>query len=176
MSRRTALIALAIASIALGAVLTAIDPANEADGNPSIIDFELAWGEERAEEIRAEWGSGGQDAARLTLRLDYPYLLLYGAFFVLAVAATRDLAVERGGRRLAALGPAATVAAVAAALCDAVENVWLLIALDGSGGELAPVLGGAFATVKFAATVAVLAYLVAGLVARLRARRVSAPP
>jgi hypothetical protein len=173
-SRRTALIALAIASIALGAVLVAIDPASDGDGNPSVIDFELAWSEDRAEEIRAEWGSDGEDAARLSLRLDYLYLLLYGAFLVLAVAATRDLANARGRRRLAAFGPAASVAAITAPLSDAIENVWLLIALGGDGGELAPLLGGVFATVKFAATVGALAYLIAGLVARLRARRPAA--
>jgi hypothetical protein len=171
MSRRTALIALAIASVALAAVLTAIDPANEADGNASIIGFELAWSEEGAEEIRGEWGSEGTDAARLSLRLDFAYLLVYGAFLVLAVAATRDLAAARGLRRLAALGPVATAAAIAAPLCDAIENVWLLIALDGEGGDLAPLLGGVFASVKFAATAVAIAYLVAGLVARLRAAR-----
>ena len=173
MSRRTALIVLAIASIALATVLTVIDPANEADGNPSIIDYELAWSEERAEEIQADWGDEGEDAARLSLLLDYLYLLVYGGFLVLAVAATRDLAAERGFRRLAALGGAATIAAFAAPLADAVENAWLLVGLVEEGG-IAPILGGGFATVKFAATLAAIAYLVAGLVARLRARKAQA--
>ena len=53
MSRRTVLIALAIVTIALGVVLTILDPANEGDGYPSIVDFEFAWTEDRAEEIRA---------------------------------------------------------------------------------------------------------------------------
>lgn len=174
MPRRNALIALALASVAFAVVLTLIDPANEADGNPSIIDFELAGSESDAAQIRAEWGSEGEDAARLSLRLDFAYLLAYGAFLVLAVAATRDLAAARGLRRLAALGPVAAIAAVAAPLCDAIENVWLLIALDGSGGDLAPLLGGLFATVKFAAAAAAVVYLLAGLVARLRARGAAA--
>ena len=174
MSRRNALIGLAIASVALGAVLAVIDPANEADGNPSIVDFEFAWSEERAEEIRAEWGSDGEDAARLSLRLDFLYLVVYGAFLLLAVSATRDFAAAHGSTRLAQLGPVAAAAALAAPLCDAIEDVWLLIALDGGGGELAPLLAGVFATVKFTAAAAAVLYLLAGIVARLRARRATA--
>jgi len=173
-SRRNALIALAIASIALGATLAVIDPANEADGNPSIVDFEFAWSEERAEEIGAEWGSEGEDAARLSLRLDFIYLLVYGAFLFLAVSATRDFAAARGSTRLAALGPVAAAAALAAPLSDAIEDVWLLIALDGGGGELAPLLAGVFATIKFTAAAAAIVYLLTGVVARLRASRATA--
>jgi hypothetical protein len=173
-SRRNALIALAIASIALGAVLTAIDPANEADGNPSIIDFEFAWTASEANEIRAEWGSEGEDAARLSLWLDFPYLLVYGAFLVLAVAATRELAAARGLRWLAALGPAASVGAFSAPLSDALEDVMLLIVLGGDGGDRVTLLAGFFATVKFAAATSTLAYLIAGLIARLRTRPAAA--
>lgn len=163
-----------MAAIALGAVLLAIDPAQEADGNPSILDWEFAWSEDGAEEIRAEWGDEGTDAARLSLWLDFPYLLIYGAFLVLAALATRDLAAARGHRRLAALGAVAVAAAAAAPLCDAIEDVWLLIALEGEGGDLAPLLGGIFASLKFAALAVAIAYLLAGLGARLAARRVGA--
>ncbi|MGH2923651.1 MAG: hypothetical protein ACRDKH_06460 [Solirubrobacterales bacterium] len=176
MSRRAGLIALALAVIALSAVLAAVDPSTEDDGNPSILEFEFAWTEESAEEIRAEWGEEGEDAARLSLWIDFAYLLAYGGFGILAVAATRDFAAGRGLRRLAALGSVASAAAIAAPLCDAVEDVWLLIALGGAGGDLAPLLAGAFASVKFAALAAGIAYLLAGLVARLRPNRTGADP
>jgi len=170
MSRRTALIALGAAVLVLGGFLLAIDPSREAEGNPSIVDFELAFTEQRAEEIRAEWGSEGEDAARLSLLVDFAYLVAYGTFLVLATRATRDLAVKRRRGRLAAAASVAIPAAAAAAIFDAIEDLWLLIALEGEGGEVAPLLGGVFATLKFAALAVVITYLLAGLVARLRGR------
>jgi hypothetical protein len=172
MSRRTALIFAAVVSVALGGFLLAIDPAREAEGNPSILDFEFAWSEEGAEEIRAEWGAEGEDAARLSLWVDFAYLLAYGALLVLATSATRDFAASRGRARLAALGAVAVPIAATAPIFDAIEDVWLLIALGGHGGDLAPLLGGVFATAKFAALAVAIAHVVAGLVARLRARSV----
>jgi len=155
-------------------VLLAIDPANEAEGNPSILDWEFAWSEEGAEEIRAHWGDEGEDAARLSLWIDFGYLLVYGAFLLLATAATRDFATARGFRRLAAVGTVAIAAAAAAPVCDAIEDVWLLIALAGEGGDLAPLLGGVFASLKFVALAVAVVYLLVGLVARLRTRAATA--
>ena len=57
----------------------------------------------------AEWGDAGQDDIRLSLWVDYGFMLVYGAFFTLAGLATRDFARERGMRALAAAG---TVGAV----------------------------------------------------------------
>ena len=170
MSRRSALIAIGIVTVALGAFLLAIDPAQEAEGNPSIVDFEFAWSEDGVEEIRADWGEEGDDAARLSLWVDFAYLLAYGAFLVLASLATRDLAAERGLTRLAAFGAIAIPAAAAAPIFDAVEDVWLLIALGGHGGDLAPLLGSLFAIAKFTASAIAVAYIVAGFVGRLRTR------
>lgn len=171
MNRRTALIVSAIASLALGAFLLAIDPATEADGNPSIVDFEFAWDEQGAAEILDDWGEDGEDAARLSLWVDFAYLLAYGIFLTLAAMATRDFAAANGLSRLAKAGALAVPAAVAAPVFDAIEDVWLLIALDGKGGDLAPLAGGIFASAKFACAVFAIAYLIVGLVMRLRVRR-----
>jgi hypothetical protein len=157
--------------VALGVYLLAIDPATVADGNPSIVDFEFAASEDRASEILDDWGDEGRDHARLSLWVDFAYLLSYGAFFALAAAATRDLARRREWRRLAALGGAAIVAAVGAASFDALEDIWLLIALGGHGGDLAPLAATVCASLKFALIVATIVYLAAGLVARLQLRR-----
>jgi len=168
--RRTALILLGIAAAALGIFLLAIDPATEAEGNPTIVDFEFAWSEEGASEILDDWGEEGQDAARLSLWVDFAYLLAYGAFFTLAAMATRDLAASRGWRRLASFGAVAVPAAVAAPIFDAIEDVWLLITLDRAGGDLAPLLGGIFASAKFLTSAIAGGYIVAGLIGRLRSR------
>jgi hypothetical protein len=156
--------------VALGAFLLAIDPATVADGNPSIVDFEFAASEDGASEILADWGDEGRDHARLSLWVDFAYLLSYGAFFALAAAATRDLARRRGWNRLAALGGAAIVAAVGAASFDALEDIWLLITLDGHGGDLAPLAAAICASVKFALIAAAIIYVTAGVVFRLKTR------
>lgn len=170
MTRKRWLVALGALALALALTLLAIDPSREAEGNPGIVAWEFAWSEERAAEILDEWGPEGQDAARTSLRLDFLYLLAYGAFFALACAATRDLAAERGWRRMAAFGVAAVPLAIGGALFDAIEDVFLLIALEGEGGEAAPRLGAIFAGLKFALLATVQVYILAGLALRVRDR------
>lgn len=170
MTRKRWLIALGAVALALAITLLAIDPSTKDEGNPGIVAWEFAWDEERADEIKADWGEEGRNAARLSLRLDFLYLLAYGAFFALASAATRDLAAERGWRRMAAFGPAAIWAAIGGALFDAVEDVFLLISLDGDGGDLAPMLGSIFAGGKFLLLAVTQLYILSGLVLRLRER------
>lgn len=171
MTRKRWLIVLGALTVALGITLLAIDPSTKHEGNPSIVSFELAWDQQGAAEILDEWGSEGQDAARLSLRLDFLYLLAYGAFFALACAATRDLAAERAWRRMAAFGLVAVWCAIGGALFDALEDVFLLIALDRHGGDLAPLLGSIFACGKFALLAAAQIYILLGLALRLRDRR-----
>ena len=171
MTRKRWLITLGAVALALAIALLALDPSREAEGNPGIVDWEFAWSEERAAEILADWGEEGQDAARRSLHLDFLYLLAYGAFLALACAATRDLAAERGWRRMAGFGAAAVPLAIAGALFDAIEDVFLLRALEGKDGELAPHLGAIFAGLKFAALTVVLVYIVAGLALRFRDSR-----
>jgi hypothetical protein len=171
MTRKRWLIALGAIALALAIVLLAVDPSTKDEGNPGIVSWEFAWDEQGAAEILDDWGEEGQDAARLSLRLDFLYLIAYGAFFALAAAATRDLAAERGWRRMAAFGPAAIGCAVGGALFDAVEDVFLLIALDRHGGDLAPMLGSLFAGGKFLLLAVVQIYILAGLALRLRDRR-----
>lgn len=102
--------------------------------------------------------------------MDFAYLLSYGAFLVLAAGAIRDLAAERGWRRMAAFGIAAPALAAAGAAFDAIEDVGLLLALDGRGGDLVPGLAGVCASLKFVAIAMVIAYLLIGLALRLRSR------
>jgi len=118
--------------------------------------------------MRAVRRAKGQ--ARLSLWVDYAYMLIYGAFLTAVAISVRRGAAARGNRRLAAAGSVAVPAALAAPACDAVENAWLLIALGGEGGDLAPMLGALFAAAKFVALVVAIAYGLWGGVAALRAR------
>jgi hypothetical protein len=163
--------ALVAAGIAALLVLWAMSPMEsrmQANG-PGMVPFELNGGQGRADEILAEWGEDGRDAAREQLWIDYGFMLAYGTFLGLAGAAVRDLCRNRGLPRLGALGGIATWFGPAAAGFDALENACLLLNLAGAGAAF-PFLATVFAVCKFTLLVAAIAYLVAGI-ASLLARR-----
>ena len=171
MSRRTALIVSGALALGLWIYLATVDQEMSDTAGPGIIGFEFAWSEEGAQEILDDWGDEGQDAARKSLWVDYAFMVAYGAVLLLAAAATRDLARDRNWRRLAALGAYAVPFAAIAPFADALENVNLLLALDGNGGDVAPLLGGIFASIKFVTLTSAQLYVIAGLVQRLIDRR-----
>lgn len=136
-------------------------------GGPGVVPFELTGGQNRADEILAEWGEDGQDAARESLWIDFGFLLAYGTFLTLALAAVRDLAKDRGWRRLAAIGGVVVSFGALGAAFDALENICLLLTLAGAGAAL-PLLATIFAACKFILLAVAIAYLLAGLTMRLR--------
>jgi hypothetical protein len=174
MSRKRGLI---VSGIATALLLLAMSPAESRmkdTGGPGMIPFELTGGQDRADEILAEWGEDGKDAARESLWIDFGFLLAYGAFLTLALAATRDLAVRRGWQRLGAIGRVAVSFGALAAAFDAIENACLLLTLDGAGAAF-PLLATIFASLKFAFLALAIAYILAGFAIRLsRPRRATA--
>lgn len=133
----------------------------EANG-PGMVPFELSGGHGKADQILAEWGEDGRDAAREQLWIDYGFMLAYGAFLGLAGSAMRDLCRRRGLRRLAGIGGAAAWFGPLAAGFDALENACLLLTL-GRAGEAFPLMATIFAACKFALLAAAIAYLIAGI-------------
>jgi hypothetical protein len=166
-TRKQLLILLGVATVALYVVLALIDPSTNGSG-PSIVSLEFAGSAGRVEEIFAEWGAHGRDLARLSLWLDFAFMAAYGAFFALAALATRDFAVATGRRALAAAGRVALVCAIGAALFDAAENILWLLLLGGRGGDVAPPVATACASIKFLLIALAIGYAVWGLAARLR--------
>jgi hypothetical protein len=167
-----------VTGIAALLLLWAMSPAEDRmkdSGGPGMVPFELTSGQERADEILAEWGEEGQDAAREQLWIDFAFLLAYGAFLTLALRATRDLAGSRGWRRLAAIGGVAVLLGALSAGFDALENICLLLTLSGAGAAL-PLLATIFAACKFILLAAAIAYLLAGLAMRLGSGRLAASP
>ncbi len=136
-------------------------------GGPGIVPFELTGGQDRADEILSEWGEDGRDAARESLWIDFGFLVAYGSFLTLALAAVRDLARDRGWRRLAAIGGVVFSFGALGAAFDALENVCLLLTLDRAGAAF-PLLATIFAACKFILLAVAIAYLLAGLAMRLR--------
>jgi len=169
MTRRRGLIASGIASVILLLAMAPADQRMQDSGGPGIVPFELAGSQDRADEILAEWGEDGQSAARESLWIDFGFLVAYGTFLTLALAAVRDLARDRGWRRLAAVGGVVVSFGALAAAADALENIGLLLTLDGAGSAL-PVLATTFTACKFILLVIAIAYLLAGLAMRLYSR------
>ena len=155
-------------------LLLAMSPAENRmqDNGPGMVTFELTGGQDRADEILAEWGDEGQNAAREQLWIDFGFLLAYGTFLTLALASVRDMAGKRSWHRLAAIGGVVVWFGALGAGFDALENVCLLLTLDGAGAAF-PLLATIFAVCKFTLLAIAIAYLVAGL-ATLAGRRVLA--
>ena len=157
MSRRAALLAALAATVALFVVLAALDGTMQDAGGAGIVDFELAGSDAEARSILDAWGTRGRDAARASLWIDFAFLAAYGAFGALLALVLRDAAPTG---LLHSAGRAAVVAPPLAAACDVVENVLLLLVLEGSGGSGAPVAAEVFARAKFTLLLAGLAYAV----------------
>jgi hypothetical protein len=173
MTRRRGLIAAGIATVVLLLAMSPADERMQDTGGSGIVPFELTGGQDRADEILAEWGEDGQDAARESLWIDFGFLLAYGAFLTLALAAVRDLARERGWRRLAAIGGVVVYFGALVAAFDALENICLLLTLEGSGTAF-PLLATIFAVCKFVLLTIAIVYLLVGLATRLRSGRPAA--
>lgn len=176
LSRRQLLVVLGIATVAFDVILIVFDQKMQETGGPSILGFEFAGSQEQAAAVMAEWGGSGRHYARLSLWIDYGFMLSYGSFFALAALATRDFARENRMRWLAAAGAVAPIAAISAAGFDAIENAFLLLTLGGHGGSFAPPIATLCASLKFSLIALAIFYVIWGLACRLlRARRSTAP-
>jgi hypothetical protein len=171
MTRRRALWLLAVVTLGLFAVLLALDGRMQDAGGHGIVAFEVAFTSDRAQEITSAWGSDGHDAARLSLWLDYLYLIAYGLFLWLAIRALGDALAKRGRERLARMAPAISLLAPITAGADAVEDLFLLLVLGGHADSIGPPLAGGFATLKFACLAVAVAWVLVALVALALGRR-----
>jgi len=159
--------------VAFNVALLILDQDLQATGGPSILGFESAGSKQRAAEVMAEWGGHGRDLARLSLWVDFGFMLSYGTFFTVAALATRDFAKEYDLRLLAGVGIVTPILAASAAVFDAGENCAWLLALGGRGGSLAPPLGTACASLKFLLITLAIVYVLWGLISRFRQSRQS---
>jgi hypothetical protein len=167
MNRKQWLIVLGIAMVALTVVGFLLEKPMERTGGPGILAFEFAATKARASQILAEWGPKGRHAARISLIVDYAYMVSYGGFFTLAGFATRDMARTRDWRRLAAIGTVVPFFAAAAAIFDAIENVFLLLVVGGHGGSIAPLIATVCSSIKFTLITIAIGYVLCGLAWRL---------
>lgn len=171
LSRRHWIVLTGVATVAFWIALGIIERSLP-DGTPGIVEFEFVRNAERASRFLAEWGPDGRDTVRLSLIVDYGFMVSYGAFVTLAGLATRDFGREHRRRALASAGRVVPWFAAAAAVFDAGENAFLLLTVGGDGGSTAPVLATVCATVKWVLIAVAVGYVLWGLGARLlRARK-----
>jgi hypothetical protein len=146
-----------IAFAGCSAVMFVLERRMRAAGGIGIIPFELAGNASRAEAIMARWGSDGRRAARMSLWLDFWYMVSYGNLLALLVERTR----RRHGH------PAALPAVVAVAVAgDAIEGVSLLKVLNGIRVAENARRARIAALTKFAVLAVALAYVVGGSLKR----------
>lgn len=160
---------LLVATLVVGALARpALDEMG--DHGVGIVEFELARTSERASDLYGRLGEEGRDAARESLYLDFPFLILYGLFYGAACSVLAARAAVRRMPRLADLGRLLAAGALAAAAFDAIENAALLQVLDGHTEQPWPAIAFSFAAAKFLLLGAATLYLLAGFPATLRRR------
>ena len=162
-----------ISALVLWLFLVHQDEAIKDSGGPGIVPFEVAGSSHRAQEILDDWGEPGRDDARLSLIVDYPYLIAYGIFLAAACTAASDRLARRGRSGLAGVGGAIAWGGLVAALCDAIEDGALLRVLGGhTGGYPAVALIAAIG--KFTLIAVAVVYILAGLLLGRRSPKAAA--
>jgi hypothetical protein len=147
--RRRAFRIFGAGQIALLVPLLALERRMRRTGGPGIIPFELAGTPERSQRIMERWGPDGRAAARLSLLLDYPYLVTYSGLQLAGCGAASEALRRRGAGALADAGRVIGPSQLAAGAFDAAENTTLLAILGGRGDGRLPAFARTFARAKF---------------------------
>ena len=140
---------LALAYLGYSVLMLVFERGMRKTGGPGIVAFELAGNATRSQEILAAWGADGRRWARLSLWLDFGYMLTYGTLVGLLIERVRG---RRGDPAALWLLPIGVVAG------DAIEGVALLKVLDGVDLDVNAGCAKAAALTKFALLGLALAY------------------
>ena len=142
-------------------------PAMGQMGGVTVVDLQLVRTTANAVEMIAQLGPSGVDAAQMAHYVDFAYLVAYGLAFSAACMVLAARAADRGKTRLAAIGPRVAWLPVIAAALDAVEDVAILLMLDGRTEQPWPAIAFGCSVLKFALLAVVFVYLVVAVVAAL---------
>ena len=126
-----------------------------------IVDLELSWTPTRLQQILSDWGAIGLDAAKQQIWWDFAFV---PAYCLMIVGALR-LVLGRAQGALARWAKPLTMGVLVAGALDYLENISMLIALNGSHALIG--VASAFASVKFVLLVAAVIALVWGMVSTL---------
>ncbi len=161
-----------VAFIILIIVMYPYTAATAAAEAPGVLDIELTWGKDRAQEIMTVWAySYLRDGQFILNIIDFAYMPAY-AFFMggMVLITARKLPEGRQKR----FGFAAALMPFIAAACDVVENANLLQMFIGNITDLTALTASIMATIKFAflfiAIGAFAGHLIRLLVLRVKGR------
>jgi len=170
-TRAIALWALGLATIAGFLIFHVIDRTMYEAGGPGIVRFEFVVDRINAARILSAWGQKGQDAARLSLWVDFAFIAVYTTFLVLAIRTAAGALARRGLDHLAWMGGWIWIFAVAGAAFDVLEDIGLLAILNGNTSRIVPNIGAYCTVLKFAFLMGAALYLIVASITLLRARR-----
>jgi hypothetical protein len=129
-----------------------------------IVGYELAFSAARASEMITAWQNAGViENARVSLGVDFAFLLAYPAFFFFSVR----LLQRTDGSRLQAIGTWLGGAVLACAPLDAIENLALWRMLSHGATSLLAATAGIAASVKFALVIATAMWCLMALARRV---------
>lgn len=133
-----------------------------------IMEFEAMFTSSEAVRLLAMLGPDGVSAARQHLFIDFGYLLIYGVLLWKGCRLLGARAADRGVAWVARFAPTFAWIGVVAAVCDAVENVALMLVTYGQTGQPWPGLASGYASAKFVLLGITVLFLLLGLLATLR--------
>jgi hypothetical protein len=116
-------------------------------------------------------GPDGIAAARQQLFVDFGYLLIYGVLLWKACRLLGARAERRNAGWVAKFAPVFAWVGVIAAVCDAVENVGLLLVTYGQTDQPWPALASGYAAAKFVLVGITVLFLLLGWLATLTGGR-----
>ena len=168
-TRRRILWIAGAAALAIWVFLAFQDSQIKDSGGPGIISFEVSGTQDQAEETLEDWGEEGKDDARVSIFVDFPYIVAYSIFLAAGCTICAERFARRGMDRLAGIGPLLGWSMIIAGLLDAIENVAMLRVIAGYT-ETWPGIALYAATPKFAIAGLGLAYVIAGAILGRRPR------
>lgn len=129
-----------------------------------MVCLQLAWSESKAREIVASWSHPET--------VDMAFLQGADALHALALGLLLAVAAVWAGRwtasRVSGWAPVVAWTAVAASLFDTLENAGMIVMIRGNVNDPVPAVTTGFAVAKFSFLLAVLLYILAGVLGRLR--------
>ncbi len=132
-----------------------------------ILEFELMTTSAEAARLLTMLGPDGVGAARQQLFIDFAYLVIYGVLLWKGCRLLGRRAARRDVGWVAKLAPTFAWVGVVAAVCDAVEDVALLVVTFGYTDQPWPALASGYATAKFILLGLAVLFLLVGFVATL---------
>lgn len=123
-----------------------------------VLDIEMPWSTERAQEVNKALGEAGIAVAMKQTKLDFVFLVLYP----LAISLTCALVAGSLSGKGSAIGMTVARAVLFAGLLDAVENVAMLQMLGGTTSSPWPQLSTTCALLKFTLVLGGLVFVLVG--------------